>query len=135
MDRAVELDPANPQLKEAIATANLPQPSVKSLAAPLGTVSMGPKVMELGLTRKVDPVYPPVALQARIQGSVVFNVLIDKDGSIKNIQLTSGHPLLLNAAREALMQYRYRPTRRPNGDPVPVSTQVTIRFSLPADSN
>jgi len=134
MDRAAELEPANPQLKEAIATANLPQPNVKSLAGPPGTVSIGPKVMERGLMTKVDPVYPPLALQARIQGSVVFNVLIDKDGSIEKAQLASGHPLLVNAAREALMQYRYSPTRV-NADPVPVITQVSIRFSLPANPN
>ncbi len=133
MDRAVELDTTNPQWKEAIATASLPQPSARSLAAP-GAQRVGARVMESSLTTKVEPVYPPLASQARIQGSVVFNVLIDKGGSVKNAQLASGHPLLVNAARDALMQYRYRPTLL-NGNPVAVATQVTIQFSLPAESN
>ncbi|MGA7413644.1 MAG: energy transducer TonB, partial [Bryobacteraceae bacterium] len=131
MDRAVELEPTSPQWKETIAAA---MPREKMLAAEAGAVMIGPVVMESSLLTKVDPVYPPLALRARIQGTVGFNILIDKDGSIKKAEPTSGHPLLVDAAREALMKYRFIPTLL-NGKPVPVVTQAHIRFSLPHDSN
>lgn len=90
--------------------------------------------MELSLITKVDPVYPPLAKVAGIQGKVVFDVLIDKEGSVESAQLSSGHPLLANAARKALFQYHYKPTLL-NGNPIPVVTTVTIAFRLPESSN
>jgi protein TonB len=78
---------------------------------------------------KVDPVYPPLAQQARISGQVRFTVVIGKDGSIQNIQLVSGHPLLAAAARDAVSQYVYKPTLL-NGNPVEVVTTVDVNFAL-----
>lgn len=81
------------------------------------------------LIRKVQPNYPPLARQARIQGNVVLQAEISKDGSIENLRLVSGHPMLAPAAIEAVKQWRYKPYFL-NGEPVEVETQVTVIFSL-----
>jgi len=77
----------------------------------------------------VEPVYPPLALQARIEGTVRFTVRIAKDGSVQNIQLVSGHPLLVPAALDAVKQYVYNPVVL-NGEPRDVITAVDINFIL-----
>jgi protein TonB len=81
------------------------------------------------LIRKVQPNYPQLAKQARIQGSVVLQAEISKDGTIQNLQLISGHPMLAPAAIEAVKQWRYKPYLL-NGEPVAVETQVVVNFSL-----
>jgi protein TonB len=81
------------------------------------------------LLRKVQPNYPPLARQARIQGSVLLQAEISKDGSIENLHLISGHPMLAPAAIEAVKQWKYRPYIL-NGEPVEVDTQITVIFSL-----
>jgi len=81
------------------------------------------------LVRQVKPNYPPLARQARIQGVVVLQAQISKDGNIENLQLISGHPMLAPAAIEAVKQWKYRPYLL-NGEPVEVETQVQVNFSL-----
>src|SRR3989442_6875218 len=81
------------------------------------------------LIRKVQPAYPPLARQARIQGQVVLQAEISKDGSIENLRLISGHPMLAPAALEAVKQWKYKPYML-NGEPVEVETQITVNFSL-----
>jgi protein TonB len=81
------------------------------------------------LIRKVQPAYPPLARQARIQGQVLLQAQISKDGSIENLQLISGHPMLAPAAIEAVKQWRYKPYML-NGEPVAVDTQVVVNFTL-----
>jgi periplasmic protein TonB len=81
------------------------------------------------LVRKVNPNYPPLARQARIQGQVVLQAEISKDGSIENLRLVSGHPMLAPAAIEAVKQWKYKPYFL-NGEPVEVETQITVIFSL-----
>jgi periplasmic protein TonB len=81
------------------------------------------------LVRKVQPVYPPLARQARIQGTVLLRAQISKDGSIENLQLISGHPMLAPAAIEAVKQWKYRPYLL-NGEPVEVDTEVVVNFTL-----
>ncbi len=81
------------------------------------------------LIRKVTPNYPQLAKQARIQGTVVLQAEISKDGTIQNLQLISGHPMLAPAAIEAVKQWRYKPYLL-NGEPVAVETQVVVNFSL-----
>ncbi len=81
------------------------------------------------LIRKTQPVYPPLARQARIQGVVVLQAQISKDGSIQNLQLISGHPMLAPAAIEAVKQWKYKPYLL-NGEPVEVETQVQVNFTL-----
>ncbi len=81
------------------------------------------------LIKKVQPNYPPLARQARIQGSVVLQAEISKEGTIQNLQLVSGHPMLAPAAIEAVKQWRYKPYLL-NGEPVAVETQVVVNFTL-----
>jgi len=81
------------------------------------------------LIKKVQPNYPPLARQARIQGTVVLQAEISKEGTIQNLQLISGHPMLAPAAIEAVKQWRYKPYLL-NGEPVAVDTQVQVNFTL-----
>jgi TonB family protein len=82
------------------------------------------------IVKKVDPVYPPLVRQARIQSTVVLQVIINKSGDVENIQLFSGHPMLAQAAIDAVKQWKYKPYLL-NGEPVEVETRVTVNFTLP----
>ena len=108
-----------------------PPPPPQSAGAPASPtrVRVSGMVQQANLITKVDPVYPPLAMQARISGQVRFTVIIGKDGNVLNIQLVSGHPLLVAAATDAVKQYVYRPTLL-NGNPVEVITQVDVNFVL-----
>ncbi len=81
------------------------------------------------LIRKVQPVYPALARQARIQGTVLLQAQISKSGDIENLQALSGHPMLVPAAIDAVKQWKYKPYIL-NGEPVEVDTQVTVNFTL-----
>jgi protein TonB len=81
------------------------------------------------LVRKVNPNYPPLARQARIQGTVVLQAEISKNGDIQNLRLISGHPMLAPAAIEAVKQWKYKPYLL-NGEPVEVETTVQVNFTL-----
>ena len=86
---------------------------------------------EWKLLHRVAPVYPAVALEAHIQGTVRFTAVIGKGGRIESLHLVSGHPLLVSAARDAVQQWVYRPTERA-GRPVRVVTSIDVRFWLDA---
>jgi protein TonB len=79
------------------------------------------------LVRKQEPEYPAIARQARVQGQVVLEAIIAKDGTVQNLRVVSGHPLLVNAALDAVRQWRYRPYLL-NGVPVEVETTVLVTF-------
>jgi periplasmic protein TonB len=81
------------------------------------------------LIRKVNPTYPPLARQARISGTVVLRAMISKEGSIENLSLVSGHPMLAPAAIDAVKQWKYKPYLL-NGEPVEVDTEVQVNFTL-----
>jgi len=88
---------------------------------------VGANVTGANLISQVPPVYPEVAKQARIQGVVVLEVEINKEGSVDNARVLSGHPLLTQAALDAVKQWRYKPTFM-NNEPVPVVTTVMVNF-------
>lgn len=81
------------------------------------------------LIHKVEPPYPTIARAARIQGNVVLKAIIDREGVIQDLQLVSGHPMLVPAAIHAVKQWHYRPFLL-NGQPVEVETTITVIFSL-----
>ena len=81
------------------------------------------------LIRKVQPNYPPLARQARIQGNVVLTAEISKDGSIENLRLVSGHPMLAPAAMDAVKKWRYIPYES-DGRVVEIQTEVRVIFTL-----
>ena len=85
--------------------------------------------MEGNLIHRVQPEYPQLARQARIQGTVVLRAVISREGRIENLQVLSGHPLLVPAALDAVRQWRYRPYSL-NEQPVEVETQITVNFTL-----
>lgn len=78
---------------------------------------------------RVQPIYPPLAKAARIQGPVELRAIISKDGFIENLRVLGGHPMLVTAAVDAVKQWRYRPYVL-NGEPVEVETQITVNFVL-----
>lgn len=86
-------------------------------------------VQEARKIRNVDPIYPPLAKQARIQGTIKLEAIIGKDGTIQNLTVLSGHPLLAQAALDAVSQWRYQPTLL-NNEPVEVVTYVDVHFRL-----
>lgn len=86
-------------------------------------------VQEAKLVRRVQPVYPPIAKQARIQGVVQLEAVIAKDGTIQNLRVIQGHPLLVQAAVQAVQQWRYAPTLL-NNEPVEVQTLINVVFKL-----
>jgi len=81
------------------------------------------------LVHRVEPSYPPLARAARVQGDVVLTAVISPNGDIENLQLVSGHPMLVPAAITAVKQWRYKPYLL-NGQPVEVETTITVIFSL-----
>ena len=81
------------------------------------------------LVRQVKPQYPPLALQARIQGTVVLQAVIGKDGTVQELHVVSGHPLLTAAAIAAVKQWLYRPYYL-DDQPVAVDTQINVNFTL-----
>ena len=105
--------------------------AVPETLAPSGgmRIRVGGNVQATNLVQRVLPVYPPDAKQARIQGKVRFNAVIGTDGHVKELQLVSGHPMLVDAARDAVAQWLYRPTLL-NGNPVEVATMIDINFTL-----
>jgi periplasmic protein TonB len=90
---------------------------------------IGGNVIMANLINKVPPVYPPLAKQARIQGQVKLKAIISTSGTIQQLELISGHPLLVPAAMAAVRQWTYKPTLL-NGEPVEVETQVDVNFAL-----
>ncbi len=108
-----------------------PPPPPKAVEKPKAPerIRVGGNVQSAKLVRQPKPVYPPLAKQARIQGAVKFTAIIGKDGTIQNLQLISGHPLLVQSATEAVKQWVYQPTLL-NGEPVEVITQIDVNFTL-----
>jgi protein TonB len=96
---------------------------------PTGPVPIGGDVQMAKLVKRVMPVYPPLARQARIQGTVRLTGIISKEGKIINLQVESGHPLLVNAAVDAVRQWLYHPTLL-NGKPVEVIAPIDVNFTL-----
>jgi protein TonB len=76
-----------------------------------------------------NPSYPQMAKIAHIQGDVVLQATISKNGTIENLRAVSGHPILIQAALDAVRQWKYKPYIL-NGEPVEVETQVTVKFHM-----
>lgn len=92
-------------------------------------IKQGGAVTAASLINRVQPVYPPLARQTRVSGTVRLHAIISKDGSVQQLEVLQGHPLLVQAALDAVRQWRYRPTLL-NGEPVEVDTTIDVIFSL-----
>lgn len=109
-------------------------PTAVPTLAPPKVIRVSSGVSAGMLTRRINPNYPPLARQARVQGTVLLEATIGKDGSIENLHVISGHPMLVSAAVEAVKQWKYRPYLL-NGDPVEVETTVQVNFRLDSATN
>jgi periplasmic protein TonB len=108
-----------------VGTAAPPPPKPKQT----GPLRVGGNVQAARIVNRVQPVYPPLARQTRISGTVRLHAIIGKDGTVQQLEVLSGHPLLQQAALDAVRQWRYQPTLL-NGDPVDVDTTIDVIFSL-----
>jgi len=109
-----------------------PAPVVRQTApppAPPTRIKLGGLVEQSKLISGPRPVYPPLAREARIEGTVRLEAVISRDGTILNLRAVSGHPLLIPAALAAVRQWVFRPTSL-NGDPVEVATEIEVHFTL-----
>jgi periplasmic protein TonB len=92
-------------------------------------ITVGGNVQAAHLVNRVQPTYPPLARQTRISGTVKLHAIIGKNGAVEQLQVVSGHPLLVQSALDAVRQWRYQPTLL-NGEPVEVDTEIDVIFSL-----
>jgi len=106
-----------------------PKPHVQKPAAPVAPLQVGTGVQSAKLVFGPRPAYPPLAKQARISGTVHLAAHIAADGHIQGLQVISGHPMLVQAALDAVRQWNYKPTLL-NGEPVEVLTEIMVNFTL-----
>jgi protein TonB len=92
-------------------------------------IRQGGNVTAAKLMNKVQPQYPPLARQTRISGTVRLHAIIGKNGAVEQLEVMSGHPLLVQAALDAVRQWKYQATTL-NGEPVEVDTTIDVIFSL-----
>ncbi len=115
------------------APSNMSPPPPPPKAEPVRPIRVGGDLQAAKLVFKVDPEYPRLARQARVEGLVIMQVTVDEQGKVTNVQVLRGHPLLVNAAVNAVKQWRYKPTYL-NGHAVPVIATVTVTFALSSSS-
>ena len=116
--------------KAPVATLFRSEPRSESVeAVQASAVRVGGSFSPPVLVHSVPPTYPPTALERKAQGSVRFEATITKDGSVANLQVLSGDPLLDVAAREAVLQWKYQPALL-NGEPVEVTQAIVVKFNL-----
>ena len=104
-------------------------PIAPTAPAPKAPIRVGGRIMPPRQIHAPEPGYPPLAKQAKIQGEVVIDAVIDSQGNVVQMQVVSGHPLLLSAALDTLRKWRYQPTYL-NEEPISIQLYVTIRFRL-----
>ena len=92
-------------------------------------ITVDSDIQEAKLLVKAAPIYPPMARQARIQGSVRLSAVIDREGKITELKIVEGNPLLAGAACDAVLKWRYRPTYL-HGEAVEVATNIIVVFHL-----
>jgi protein TonB len=107
--------------------SNIPPPKVKAEAPKKVNISGG--VAAGMLLQKTIPLYPPIAKAARVAGTVVLQANISKTGTIENLRVISGPPMLQQAAMDAVKSWRYKPYLL-NSEPVEVETTVNVVFTL-----
>jgi protein TonB len=111
-----------------------PPPELKPPAPekPTRPVKVSQGVMAASISNQVQPVYTPVERAMRLSGEVILHAIIGKDGTVRELQVVSGNPLLAQSAIAAVRQWRYRPTLL-NGEAVDVDTTISVKFIFGAD--
>ena len=110
-------------------SAGLPAPPPTPSSPKQRIIKVSSGVIAAQALYQPRPVYPPLALIARVQGTVVLEAIIGKDGTVQDLKVISGHPLLVHAAIAAVKTWRYQPTLL-NSEPVDVLTEVEVNFTL-----
>ena len=113
----------------SIVSSNSMSNTVVPKLVPVKRVRISQGVTQGLCIKKVEPTYPKIAQAAHVSGAVILKAIIGKDGLIHELQLVSGHPLLVGSAMDAVKQWRYHPYLL-SGEPVEVETTVTVTFSL-----
>lgn len=118
-------------LVASLPAAAPPPPAVvqKQPAKAIPRINVGGDVQKASFLSGPQPVYPPLARQARISGVVHLQAIISREGTILDLRAVSGHPLLIPAAIAAVQHWVFRPTYL-NGDPVEVATEIDVNFTL-----
>jgi periplasmic protein TonB len=117
-------------LSEALSsTRSAPVPVKTFDPTPVKRIRVAARVVEANLIHDVPPQYPPEAGRARLEGPVVLMAVIGQDGSVKDVRVESGLPILAQAAIDAVKQWRYKPYLI-DGEPVEVDSRITINFTL-----
>jgi TonB family protein len=106
----------------------LPNPAALDGGGP-PRIRVGGNVQSTKLVFQPKPMYPPLAKQGRIQGTVQLHAVIGKDGAVQDLSVISGHPLLVGSALEAVRQWVYQPTLL-NGSPTEVETEIDVNYTL-----
>jgi len=101
-----------------------------SAVEPAGVLELPAEVAEGSLLHRVEPEYPEAARQQQIQGGVVMDIHIGQDGSVQEVTVVSGPPLLAQAATAAVKQWRFKP-RLAGGRPAEIQTRIILNFRLP----
>jgi TonB family protein len=109
------------------ATPAPPRPSTPAPVRATENLSAGGQIQPAQLISRKEPEYPLLARQMGAKGTVELIATIGTDGTVKAVKVVKGHPLLVNAAKDAVMQWRYRPTLL-NGQPVQNDTRITLNF-------
>jgi len=104
-------------------------PPVIARAAPKGPVRVSSGTMAGALISQPQPVYPPIAKAAHVQGMVILHAIISKQGTIENLNVVTGNPMLVGAAKDAVSRWRYKPYLL-NGEPTEVDTTITVNFTF-----
>ena len=97
-------------------------------------VAIPDRLAERGLDQRVDATYPQLALLAHVQGDVLLQARIGTDGTVQELEMISGHPLLVPSAMEAVRQWKYKPLLW-NGRPVEMETQIVVHFRFDTDGS
>jgi periplasmic protein TonB len=113
----------------SILTSAAPPPPPPPKAETPKRIRVGGNVEAAKAIFKPSPEYPPLAKMARIQGTVRLAAVISREGTIQDLKLLSGHPLLVQSAMAAVQRWRYQPTLL-NGEPVEVETEIDVIFTL-----
>jgi protein TonB len=110
-------------------TRSAPVPVKTFDPPPVKRIRVASRVAEANLIHDVTPQYPPEAGRARLEGAVVLMAVIGQDGSVRDVRVESGLPILAQAAIDAVKQWRYKPYLV-DGEPVEVDSRITINFTL-----
>ena len=116
----------NPNTLDSLVASSAAKPQQPTLA----TLNISQGVSQGLLIKRVEPKYPPLAQAMHVQGAVILDATISREGNIANLKLVKGDQVLSRAAIDAVRQWRYKPYYL-DGKPVEVQTQITINFKLP----